>query len=84
MNEYGKFFDYNLFGIDSYFDLTEDESDFFLNLNNFNVSFAKYYKSLKNVYNLRQSIIKGIPFKSNINNKYAFPIGICNLSLRSK
>ena len=84
MNEYGKFFDYNLFGIDSYFDLTEDESDFFLNLNNFNVSFAKYYKSLKNVYNLRQSHTKGYPFKSNINNKYAFPIGICNLSLRSK
>lgn len=83
MNEYGKFFDYNLFGIDSYFDLTEDESDFFLNLNNFNVSFAKYYKSLKNVYNLRQSHIKGYPFKSNINNKYAFPIGKCNLSLRS-
>ena len=83
LNESGKFFDYNLFGIESYFDLTKKESNFFLNLKNFNQSEGNYYKNLKNIYNMRTNKSKGYPFKETNSNDYAVSLGICNFSKRN-
>ena len=84
MNEHGDFFDYNLFGIKSYFELTQKESDYFLNLKNFeNTNIQDYYKKLKNVYNLRKSNSRAFPFKSTNFQPYAISFGKCNFSKRN-
>ena len=84
LNESGKFFDYNLYGIDSYFDLTKDESDFFLNMNSFDKTNKKYYDNLQKLYNKRNKNSKGYPFKTINSRPYTVSFGICNFSNRSK
>ena len=83
MNESGNFFDYNLFGIKSYFELTQKESDYFLNLKNFNTNIRDYYKKLKYVYNQRKSNSRAFPFKLANFQPYAISFGKCNFSKRS-
>ena len=83
MNESGNFFDYNLFGIKSYFELTKKESDYFLNLKNFEKKdITKYYKKLKDIYNLRKNNSKAFPFKSTNFQPYTISLGKCNFSKR--
>ncbi len=84
INESGEFFDYHLFGIKSYFDLTENESNYFLNLNNFKGSIDSYYKKLKMLYDQRKTITKSFPFKRKIPNLLTVAFKKCNLSHRSK
>lgn len=85
INESGRFFDLHFYGIESYCDLTKEESDFFLNLNNFEKKGIKnYYQELKDVYNMRDNKSKGIRFKSTNFEPYTISFGKCNFSNRSK
>ena len=85
INESGQYFDLNFYGIELYNDLTEEEADFFLNLDNYKKNGIKnYYKELKNVYDKRDNKSKGLQFKSTNIEPYTIDFGKCNFSKRSK
>ena len=76
LNESGQYFDYHFYHSQTYTQITKDEADFFLNLNNYNLSETDYYDALKSLYSKRNKNVKGYLFKRN-NLVFALPIVRC-------
>jgi hypothetical protein len=85
-NESGDFFDFKLFHTKYYSDITESESNFFLNLENFTLTNKEYYERLKAVYKERETNNNqiGYRFKYNSAQSYTVNFGRCLFSFRNK
>ena len=65
LNESGQYFDYHFYHSKKYTQITKDEADFFMNLQNYNLSETEYYEALKSLYSRRNKNQKGYLFKRN-------------------
>ena len=75
-NESGSYFDYNMFYVKNYNQITKPEAKYFLTISNYDYEESTYEKKLKALFEKRNSKTKGYTFRQNrsIN---ALSIGKC-------
>ena len=64
INESGSYFDLNMFYNKKYREITKNEAEYFLNLENYKVNEKKYKENLKNLFDKRKNVNQmGVRFK---------------------